>query len=481
MASSMYNSIQQFNGSGVKNIEKVVQKFISEPENFADLVLGLQGCLFELGRDLLEEILEDMNMYIKNSELRKVMWDVVRNENNSILTSFGYINYNRTYFKSKEDGRHQHLVDSIAGIEPHERVSADVVINAIDEAVESTYRKGGEKATYLDDITKQAVMKKTHNIEIPKQKIQVDEKSELRILYVEADEDHVSLQSQKGTKEKNKSMIMPKLVYVHEGFDPDKCTKKRNRLKNVRYFGGVYKESEDLWLEVAEYIDEQYDIDSLETVYISGDGASWIKTGLDWITKSKFVLDKYHLKKYVVAATAHFEDDAYKNALEDALDWPDKEMTKEIFNKILKKTDNEKKRDTVKAARTYVLNHWSGIAIRSDKGYEIVGCSAEGHVSHVFSDRLSSRPKGWSPTGVEKMSKLLIYKKNGGKIYDLVMEQKKREEKDKTQQIQESLLADLKKRASGYEDVWNSRLTVVGKGKKTGLYKVLRERIGNCG
>ena len=65
----MYNSIQQFNGSGVKNIEKVVQEFIREPKNFADLVLGIQGCLFELGRDLLKEIMEDINLYIKNSLL----------------------------------------------------------------------------------------------------------------------------------------------------------------------------------------------------------------------------------------------------------------------------------------------------------------------------------------------------------------------------------------------------------------------------
>ena len=56
-----------------------------------------------------------------------------------------------------------------------------------------------------------------------------------------------------------------------------------------------------------------------------------------------------------------------------------------------------------------------------------------------------------------------------------------REEKAKRQEIQKSLLKDLKKRASGYEDVWNSRLTVLGNGRKTGLYKVLRERIGNCG
>jgi hypothetical protein len=37
----------------------------------------------------------------------------------------------------------------------------------------------------------------------------------------------------------------------------------------------------------------------LETIYLSGDGASWIKNGLNWLPKSKFVLDNFHLKKYI--------------------------------------------------------------------------------------------------------------------------------------------------------------------------------------
>ena len=50
------------------------------------------------------------------------------------------------------------------------------------------------------------------------------------------------------------------------------------------------------------------------------------------------------------------------------------------------------------------------------------GCSAEGHVSHVLSDRLSSRPMGWSQRGADRMSKLRCYEKNYGreKIIDLV-------------------------------------------------------------
>jgi hypothetical protein len=487
----MYNSIQHFNEYGISKIEKVIKKFISEEEDFADLVLGLEETLFELGRNILAEVLEDIDKYIKNLEVRKSEFEVVRTDPNSILTSFGNIKYNRTYYKPKKGGKHQYLTDSIVGICQHDKVSADVVINAIDEATESSYKKGGKKASYLDNISKQAVMQKIHDIEIPKQKIEVEKKRKAKILYVEADEDHVSLQSKKkqkeatknNTKTKNnkKSGIMPKLIYVHEGYDVDKQTSNRKFLKNARYFGGVYEENEDLWLEVADYIYEQYDIENIEQIYLSGDGASWIKTGLDWIPKSKFVLDKYHLKKYINAATSHLNEDAYKNAIEDSLEWPDKEMIKEIFRKILNKTDTDKKRIVVNASRKYILNHWDGIAIRANKRNKIIGCSAEGHVSHVFSSRLSSRPKGWSKKGVSKMSKLLIFKKNGGKVYDLVLEKKKREEKEKKQQVSNELLKDLKKRGSGYENVWNNSLPAVGKGKKTGLYKVLRDKIGNCG
>lgn len=39
-------------------------------------------------------------------------------------------------------------------------MTADVVINAIDEAIDSSYRKGGEKASYVEGISKQAVMNK---------------------------------------------------------------------------------------------------------------------------------------------------------------------------------------------------------------------------------------------------------------------------------------------------------------------------------
>ena len=52
-------------------------------------------------------------------------------------------------------------------------------------------------------------------------------------------------------------------------------------------------------------------------------------------------------------------------------------------------------------------------------------CSAEGHVSHIYSDRMSSRPLGWSRTGADKMARLRIYRQNKRDILELVRYQKK--------------------------------------------------------
>ena len=53
------------------------------------------------------------------------------------------------------------------GMEEHERFTEDAVANLLEEAVQTSYRKGGEAASLEDDVSKQAVMKKIHALEFP--------------------------------------------------------------------------------------------------------------------------------------------------------------------------------------------------------------------------------------------------------------------------------------------------------------------------
>lgn len=97
-------------------------------------------------------------------------------------------------------------------------------------------------------------MKQIHEVEIP---IMVDikkEKKKVRVLYIDADEDHVSLQfnNKKGDlKEDNygrkQNTIMPRLVYVYEGIRSTSPNGKRHELYGKYYFNGVYSDSEKLW------------------------------------------------------------------------------------------------------------------------------------------------------------------------------------------------------------------------------------------
>jgi hypothetical protein len=99
-------------------------------------------------------------------------------------------------------------------------------------------------------------------------------------------------------------------------------------------------------------------------------------------------------------------------------------MAEGIFDKIIEITAKDTKQRAVEKAKAYILGNWSGILLSMKGKDENVRCSAEGHVSHVYADRMSSRPLGWCYTGADKMSRLRIYKYNQGDMLELVRYQK---------------------------------------------------------
>ncbi|MFR5619202.1 MAG: UPF0236 family transposase-like protein [Clostridium sp.] len=66
--------------------------------------------------------------------------------------------------------------------------------------------------------------------------------------------------------------------------------------------------TKELWQEVFDFITESYDEEVLEKIYINGDGADWIRTGAGMHAKARFVLDRFHMHKYIISATSHLKD-----------------------------------------------------------------------------------------------------------------------------------------------------------------------------
>ena len=237
-------------------------------------------------------------------------------------------------------------------------------------------------------------------------------------LYIEADEDHVPRQDDNGEQA---GSFMGKLVYLFEG--KEAICEGRRRLISPHYHGGLYQGSDEnaaLWKEVQGYIEDHYEDESLKCVYISGDGASWIKAGVDHVDKSVFVADKYHLMKYINRASKLMLDDEeeIRSRFYRYIYTDNKRAAKRLLERIQKSSDRD---DVVEEVRSYLIGNWEAIH-RAFRDENVLGCSAEGHVSSVYAERMSSRPMGWGEDGCDSMCRLRCYVRNHGreKIIDLV-------------------------------------------------------------
>ena len=426
----MINSIQHFCREGVKNLEKVMVDYSADMTKIAELVQGVTREVTDLGLSMIAEEWEAYDELLRKRKDLRPGWHIVRRDENTLLTSLGSVTYRKTLFRNKHTGQHEYLLDRILGLGKHARLTEDAEAKILEEAVQTSYRRGGEHAARTEDVvSKEAVMNRIHELRFPKAEAPA-EKKKVRYLYVDADEDHVALQyiDPKGDIRKpRENTVMPKLVYVYEGILREN---KRNQLINPQYFGGVYDGAEGvekLWGEVWDYIESSYDTEVLEKIYINGDGAAWIKTGQKLLDKAKFVLDRFHMHKYLIRATSHLQDSAgdARSELYGAIHSQRKKQAGEVFEKILSVTEGEGGRRRVEDAGKYILGNWAGIMQWVRDKNKDVQCSAEGHISHVYSDRMSSRPLGWSRRGADQMSRLRVYERNGGKMLELVRYQKR--------------------------------------------------------
>lgn len=437
----MYNSIQHFLTDGIAKIENGSNDFFEKPEEFFKFILNVKDGVVNLGIAIIAEEFERMDEMIRNSSVRKQKWVIVRRDETSLITSLGTVRYHKTLFKNKKTGRRCYIIDELMKLKPHERVTPDAIAEMLDEASETSYRRGGEFASLTDDLSKQTVKNVIHNLEFPNEEPAVKRKKVKR-LYVNADEDHVALQfkENKGDLEPAANgtiynNCLSKLVYVYEDCVPEAPKSKRNKLVNPRYFSGVYDGTEanrKLWKEVAEYINSHYEIEESGHIFVMGDGGAWIDTAKHELGSNVvLVLDKFHFMKYVNMAVSHMED-SKEDARNQLIELCRKKVTiKELddFYFILSTfAEDDTSRKNLSESYRYIRNNWWKIRNMYRYGLNH-GCSAEGHVSHILSARMSSRPLGWSKKGIDKVSKLRAYKANGMSLLDLAIYQRAHEER----------------------------------------------------
>lgn len=443
----MINSIKYFEENSISIFEKLETEFMKDPTKVAENIKDLKEELCKLGVRIIQEWFEDLDQLLQDSVVRKNHYYVEQHSDKTLISSLGEVRFKKTLFTSKETGKSVYLLDQVMGMDKRERFTEDAVENILEEAVQSSYRRGGDAASVSSTVSKQTVMKKIHALQFPKEETKGLEKKVVDYLYIEADEDHISLQFQdkKGDLEANENgwknnCLISKVVYVHEGLEPENIidigTEKERKTKRWKLIHPHYfcrtsgsQKNEDFWEEIFQWISAHYDLFKVKKIYLNADGGGWIQAGPKRIAGITYVLDEFHLRKYITRLTSHMKDsieDAQKE-LYDAIRTDKQEEFIKITER-LKDALNDEVREAgnkrINEGKDYILNNWVAARVRLKHKEGVIGSSTEGHVYHVISTRMSTRPMGWSKTGADKMSRLRAYYLNGGDMLELVRYQK---------------------------------------------------------
>ena len=431
------DSISHLSENFIKKILEIQEDFLKQPDDVAKMVYSLSNALQKLGVDIMRSFFESIDQWLCDSSRRKGRFYIEQHTAKQLITSLGTVDFRKTLFSDKKCRSEMfYIFDQMLGLEQHQRMTPDAVANVLEEATGTSYRKGGSQVNPIDEISPTAVKDLIHglkfpsNFDIPVQKKIVD------YLYIDADEDHAHLQFQekKGDLEisesgRKKNGIMTKIIYVYEGVEPVTAKGKRHRLVGAHYFCRCTEDNKALWDEVYAYIDACYDLSKVKKVYLNADGGAWIKSGLNRLHGVEYVLDEFHLSKYLLKMTKHMMDTQEDARIElcKAIRSKNKESFVEITQRLQGCTNNENVIQRITKSAEYILDNWSAAKQRLRHKDSIYGCSAEGHVYHVLSSRMSTLAMGWSKTGIAKMAQLREWKYNKRDFLELARYQHREE------------------------------------------------------
>ena len=431
----MENILHDFNKKIISLVENYLKNFIFS-KGISSFTDDLVAEFANFGSNLTQFMIEYAEEIIFSLDERKEKFESLEKDERNIVSIFGEIQYKRRYYEDKENHNKVYLLDKLIGIEPKQRLLENVREKLIENAINSSYEYSGEHAAYGVKISRQEVKNEIENLDLeisfyPEN----NQKKQVKKVYVIADEDHVHLQ--KGGIEE------PRMVIVYDNYIQKG---KRIELRNKRHFGGLYKgKIDDLWNEVAMYIENTYDMDYLEHVFVLGDGAKWIKIGATWINKGVNILDRFHMCKAINAITGR-DNNIDKIKLYRLIKRLDFDGFRDKCYEILSEEKEYSVRVRKEKLMKYILNNKKGIISYYKYQDLLHGCSAEGHVSHIYSDRMSSRPMGWKTENVDNMSKLRLLKEDNISVKTILSKQNKVIKIEEYKEIKETAERKIKKK-----------------------------------
>lgn len=396
--------------------ENIREKGISE---IGETIKGLSDLTANTALSIVRAVIEETDAaIISATKMRRKDTIRIKEKNvpRVITTHLGDLHYKRTYYEIGENER-CYLLDSLIGVERYERISKVLCAAMVQEASEKSMGQAAKGAH--TEVSRQTVNNKILSLkEVVTQAVR--ESKTPKELHVFADEDHVHLKN-------GRSAIVP-LVTVTEGIDE---SEKRHKTISPVHFSGYRIQNDSFFEGISSFLNEKYDMDRVETVYVHSDGAQWIRAAGDWQPNVMYDMDGFHIQKRLKQIGRIEGAAPYMGALNDAICNGDIERFRLLCSRMNNRMD-ERGRKIFMEHEKFIYNHWDAIVL-SMSG-TVCGSCTEPLVSHVLSKRLSRNPLAWSEEGLSQMSMLRVYTKNGGVVssIDIRVSRRKKPNRDKS-------------------------------------------------
>ena len=409
----------------------------SDFNNYINFMNDLDSFNYSLITNIIKEYFEYIDEVFFNTSYRKQFCESKGFYKRTILTLFGEITYKRRYYYDKKYNDRFYFTDFFLGLPKRKYFDPFVCAEICNESASTSYSKAGiiiaskignriNNNLFLSRASSRNIVLNfsiQNNMEYDKRRVDR--------LFVMLDEKFVGSQFNEGLDHMIKASVIfedTELVYKYK--------KKENSMNRYRLVNSYTCASIDneLLTDTVDYIYNNYDTDCIKEIIFMGDCASWIKNfpKSHWFKfnnncKITFAMDGFHFSQALQQLTTNAYEDVYQ-ALHEMV----------LFNNkkdFITMCDDFKKLEptrieTIDNKMNYILNNWNERQIYQNNSY--MRCSMESHISHIFADLFTSRPKAYSKKGLKQLLKLRLLKTNRKNIKQLYLNSLKPKEEKQT-------------------------------------------------
>ena len=359
----------------------------------------------------LVSILEEVDLWLMENR------DYNRFENRekqkcSIGTMFGPVTINRRRYVDREKGERVALLDKYLEFSGSDTLSPFLTEMAVHWAVRGpSYRDARDRFCDLlgyQAMSHEKIRQEVLKIEPKEMEMTEEEPKKVDALFLEVDGLFVSKQQ---STRKNREV---KIGVAHEGWNKRHPSSEEYKLVNKSYWKTL-ENGETFWESFSRYLYTEYDITEDTHIVINGDGAPWIRAGVDYFPNAIYTYDRYHLKKWIKQALSNREKQERRKAYlaADAND-PVKLVT--AIAEAEKAEIDEKKKEDISDLRLFILDNLEAFKdyreILKEKGVDVSEMRPMGAAEsnmNLFSRRLKKMGYSWSQKGLKGMINSMIH------------------------------------------------------------------------